>query len=113
MKIMVTSFKRHNARTAAFSAPDPIAGHCRPTPLPVFLDTHGQVWVSPLWGHCSFILGPGVCKVLFVPSKRLFPQSCVKFWLLSCGVNGDLFQEAYAIPKSGAPRAPTLAAVHC
>ena len=46
-----------------------------------------------MWGHCSFILGPGVCKVLFVPSKRLFPQSCVKFWLLSCGVNGDLFQE--------------------
>ena len=23
------------------------------------LDTHGQVWVSLLWGHCSFILGPG------------------------------------------------------
>ena len=23
------------------------------------LDTHGRVWVSPLWGHCCFFLGPG------------------------------------------------------
>ena len=28
-------------------------------------------------GHCSFIVGPGAHKVLFVPSKNLFPQSCV------------------------------------
>ena len=41
------------------------------------LDTHGQVWVSLLWGHCSFLLGPGAHKVLFVPSKSVFPQSCV------------------------------------
>ena len=41
------------------------------------LDTHGQVWVSLLWGHCSFFLGPGVHKVLFMPSESLFPQSCV------------------------------------
>jgi len=32
------------------------------------LDTHGHVWVSFLWGHCSFLLGPGGHKVLFVPS---------------------------------------------
>ena len=24
------------------------------------LDTHRQVWVSLLWGRCSFLLGPGV-----------------------------------------------------
>ena len=41
------------------------------------LDTHGQVWVSLLWGHCSFLLGPGAHSILFVPSKSLFPQSCV------------------------------------
>ena len=41
------------------------------------LDTHGEVWVSLLYGHCSFLLGPGVCKVLFVPAWSLFPQSCV------------------------------------
>ena len=37
--------------------------------------THRQVWVSLLWGHCSFLLGAH--QVLFVPSKSLFPQSCV------------------------------------
>ena len=41
------------------------------------LDTHRQVWVSLFWGHCSFLLGVGVHKVLFVPSKSPFPQSCV------------------------------------
>ena len=41
------------------------------------LDTHRQVWVSLLWGHCFFLLGPGAHKVLFVPSKSMFPKSCV------------------------------------
>ena len=35
------------------------------------LDIHGQAWGSLLWGHCSFLL---VHKVLFVPSKSLFPS---------------------------------------
>ena len=38
------------------------------------LDTHRQVWVSLLRGHCSFLLGPGAHKFLFVPSKSLFPS---------------------------------------
>ena len=41
------------------------------------LDTHKEVWVYLLWGHFFFFLGPGAHKVLFVPSKSLFPQSCV------------------------------------
>ena len=28
-------------------------------------------------GHCSFLLGPGAHKLLCVPSKSVFPQSCV------------------------------------
>ena len=40
------------------------------------LDTHRQVWLSLLWGHCSFLLGPSGHKVLFLPSKSLFPQFC-------------------------------------
>ena len=72
MKIMVTSFKRSHACTASLSAPDPAAGHHQR-----LLDTHRQVWVSLLWGHCSFLLGLGAQKLLFVPSKSLFPQSCV------------------------------------
>ena len=58
-----------------------------------FLETHGQVWVSLLWGHCSFLLDPDACKVLFLPSKSLFPQTVCKFWQLYDGVNGDLLQE--------------------
>ena len=41
------------------------------------LDTHRQVWISLLWAHCSLLIGPGAHKVLFVPCKSLFPQSCV------------------------------------
>ena len=45
-------------------------------PMPPFLHTHRQVWVSLLWGRCSFLLAPGAHKISFVPSKSLFPQSC-------------------------------------
>ena len=42
-------------RTVAFSAPDLSAGHCQPTSLHQrLLDTHRQVWLSLLWGHCCF-----------------------------------------------------------
>ena len=34
MKITGPSFKRPHAGTATVSAPNPAAGHCRPTPLP-------------------------------------------------------------------------------
>ena len=73
-KIMATSFKRFCACTAVLRALNPAPGHCRPTP---FLDIHGQVWVSLLWDHCPFLLGPGAHKVLFVPTKSLFPQACL------------------------------------
>ena len=43
MKIMVTSFKRSHACTAALSASNPAAGHHQPTPL---LETPGQSWAS-------------------------------------------------------------------
>ena len=49
------------------------------------LDTHGQVWVSLLWSHCSFLLSPGAHKILFVPSKSLFSQSCVSLAALWWG----------------------------
>ena len=41
------------------------------------LDTHRQLWVSLLWGHSSFLLVPGMHRVLFVLSKSLFPWSCL------------------------------------
>ena len=57
--------------------PDPVQATADLRLLQRLLDTHSQVWVSLLWGHCSFLLGPGVYKVLFVSSKSLFLQSCV------------------------------------
>ena len=50
-----------------------------------------EVWVSLLWGHCSFFLGPGTHKVCAL-QKSVSPVLC-KFWRLYGGVNGDLFQE--------------------
>ena len=91
MKIMVTSLKWSHACTATLNAPNPGAGNHRPTPRWRLLDTHRPVWVSLLYDHCSFLLGPGA-QVLFVPSKSLFPVLC-KFWWLSVGVKGDVLQE--------------------
>ena len=80
-----------------------------PPPCRRLLDTHRQVWVSLLWGHCSFLLGPGVHKVFFVPSKSLFPQSCVSSGGSMVGLMVTSSKRAYAIPRSTAPRAPAPA----
>ena len=57
MKIMGTFFKRSHACTVALSAPNPAAGHCRPTTL---METPGHSWASLgqslLW---SLLLSPG------------------------------------------------------
>ena len=71
MKIMVTSFKRSHAGTATLGGPDLQQVTADPCFCQRLLDTYGQVWVSLLWSHCSFLLDPGTHKVLFVPSKRL------------------------------------------
>ena len=92
MRIMVTSFKRsHTGCTQCLQ-------HCRRPPL-----THastrdswtltGKSGSVSCGGHCSFLLGPGVHKILFVPSKNLFPQSCVSSGG-SMWVNGYLLQES-------------------
>ena len=72
----------------------------------------GKSGSSLLWGHCSFLLGPGAHKVLFVPSKRLFPQSCVNSNSFMVGLMVTSSKQAYAIRRSDAPKAPAPAAVH-
>ena len=62
-----------------------------------------------MWGHCSFLLGPGAQKVLFVPSKSLFPQSCVSSEGSMVGLMETSSKRAYATPRSVEPRAPALA----
>ena len=113
MKIMVTSFKRFHAVTASLSAPDPAAGYRQPTPP---LETPGHSRASlgqSLVG--SLLLSPGswCTKVLFVPSKTLFPQYCIISGGSMMGLMATSFKTAYATPRSAAPRAPASAAVCC
>ena len=97
--------------TATLSAPNPAAGHRRPTPAPE-TPRHSQASLGQsLVG--SLLLGPGAHKVLFVPSKSLFPQSCVSSGSSMVGLMATSSKRAYAIPKSAAPRAPAPVAVHC
>ena len=86
IKIMVTSFKRSHACTATLSTPDPETGHCQSMPPPeipglskaslgrpfswVLVHTRFCLWLP----HCSFLLGPGAHKVLFMASKFSFPS---------------------------------------
>ena len=73
MALMVISFKRTYASTVVFSAPFWWKASVEPCLFQRLLDTHRQAWLSLLWNHCSFLLGPGVHKGLFVPSQSLFP----------------------------------------
>ena len=108
MKIMVTSFKRSHAGTTALSAPSLQEATTNPRLHWTLLDTHRQVWVNLFWGHCSFLLGPGIHKLLFVPPKNLFPQSCVSSGSSLVGLMVSSSKRAYATPRSTAPRAPPL-----
>jgi len=75
-------------------------------------DTPGQVWGSLLWGHSSFLLGPGVQG-----SVCALPESVSQSWVSSDGSVVRLMvtssKRACAIPRSAAPRAPARAAGHC
>ena len=73
---MVTSSRRSHTGTAALSVLTLEQATTDPQLPGGLLDTHRHIWVSLLRGHCSFLLGSGAHKVLFVPSKSLFPQSC-------------------------------------
>ena len=72
MKKMGTSFKKSYAHTTILLTLQQATA--KPRLCQRLLDTDRQVWVSLLWGDCSFLLGPGAYKVLFVPCKSLFPS---------------------------------------
>ena len=40
------------------------------------LDTHRQVWVSLVWGHCPFLLGPGDARFCLCPPRVCFSSPC-------------------------------------
>ena len=75
--IMVTSITR--AYASSYSVPLTLQqAVVNPHLCLRFLDTHRQVWLSLLSGHCFFLLAPVAHKVLFVPSKSLFFPSPVE-----------------------------------
>ena len=94
--------------------PQSCRAHHRPISLPEtpghFTGKSGSVSCG---GHCFFLLGPGVHKVLFVPSKSLFPQSCGSSGSSMVGLMATSSKRAYATLRSAAPRAPAPAAGHC
>ena len=103
MKIMVTSSKGPMYRLLHSVLPTLQQATADPRLCWRLLDTHRQVWVSLLWGHCSFLLGPVVHKVLFVPSKSLFPQFCVSSGSSLVGLMVTSSKRVYAIPRSAGP----------
>ena len=102
-KIMVTFFKRSHALTAAVSAPDPVAGHHWPTPLPKTPGHSRATLGQSLVG--SLLLSPGSWStqnsVCFL--QESISQSCVSSggW-----VNGDLLQESLYHTQVCCTRAP-------
>ena len=113
MKIMANSFKSPMHAPLHSVPPTPQQTTTDPSLHQRLLDTHGQVWVSLLWGHHSCLLGPGAHKVLVVSSKSLFPQSCVSSGGPMVGLVATSSKRAYAIPRSAPSKAPAPAAVHC
>ena len=93
MKMMVTSFKRSHVCTATLSAPNPVAGHHRPTPL---LETPGRSHASlgqSLMGSLLLSSGSWCTRFCLCPPRVYLPVLC-KFWQLDGGVNGELLQES-------------------
>ena len=101
-----TSFKMPHVHTVALSAPDSAAGHCQPTPLPEASGCSRESLGQSLVGSLLLSLGPGVHKIWFMPSKSLFPQSCVSSGSSTVGLMATSSKRPYAIPRSAAPRVP-------
>ena len=76
------------------------------------LDTHRQVWVSLLWGHCSFLLGSCAQGSVYALQESI-SKSCVSSGSSVVGLMEISSKRAYTIPKSAAPRALIPVAVHC
>ena len=76
------------------------------------LDTHRQVCVSLLWGHCSFLLDPMDKRFHLCPPEPVSPVLC-RFWSSMLGLMVTSSKRAYATPRSVTPRAPAPVAGHC
>ena len=88
----------------------------RPPPTTPLLETPAHSWACLgqfLVGSLLLSLGSGAHKVLFVPSKSLFPQSYASSGGSIIGLMATSSKRTDAIPRSAAPRAPAPAAGQC
>ena len=92
MKIMATSFKRSHAHTAALSAPNPAAGHHQPTPPRDSWTLTGKSRALSHGVTAPFSWVLMWTRFCLCPPRVCFPV-LYKFWLLYCGVNGNLLQK--------------------
>ena len=69
------------------------------------LDIDRQAWISLLCDDCSFLLGPGAHKVLFVSSRSRFSQSCIGFDSSTVELMAASSKRAYATLSSAVSRA--------
>ena len=105
MKIMLTSFRHY-----PFSAPDPAAGHFRPTPLPEILGHTGKSGSVSYGVNAPFSWVLMQTRFCLCPARVCFP-SPVSSGGTIVGLMVTSSKRAYAIPRSAAPRAPV--AGHC
>ena len=113
MKMMATSFKRsHDALLHSVPAAlqQPPLTHASTRDSWTLTGKSGSVSCGVT---APFSWGPGAHKVLFVPSKSLFPQSCISSGSSMVGLMATSSTRTYAVPRYATPRAPAPAAVHC
>ena len=104
MTVMEISLKRIYDCTVVFSVLTPQQATVDPHLRWRLLDRHRQVWLSLLWGYCSFLPASGAHKVLFVPSKSLFLQSCISSVIKSHCLQRQIpcdFSSLCQIPRLG------------
>ena len=111
MKIMVTSFKRSHDALLHSVSPTLQQATTDPRLCWRLLDTPRQVWVSLLWGHCSFLLGPGAQGSVCAFQKSV-SQSYVSPGSSLVGLMVTSSKRAYVLPRSAAPSAPAPVADH-
>ena len=94
------------------SAPNPVEGHCQPTPL----ETPGHSRASLGQSHVgSLLLSPGSwCTQGSVYAlQESVSQSCISSGSSMVGLMATSSKKAYTIPRSAAPRVPAPVAGHC
>ena len=65
----------------------------------------GKSGVSPLWGHCSFLLGLGAQGSVCALPESVSPVLC-KFWQLCGGLMATSSKRAYAITQVSCTQSP-------